>query len=49
MKKIKKYIQFIKENNMFQYNNMIDYTLLEESATDQDIIELCTISKNKCL
>lgn len=41
MKKIKKYIQFIKENNMFQYNNMIDYTLLEESATDDDIIELC--------
>ena len=41
MKKIKNYIQFIKENNMFQYNNMIDYTLLEESATDQDIIELC--------
>lgn len=26
---------------MFQYNNMIDYTLLEESATDADIIELC--------
>ena len=26
---------------MFQYNDMIDYTLLEESATDQDIIELC--------
>ena len=41
MKKIKKYIQFIKENTMFQYNDMIDYTLLEESATDQDIIELC--------
>lgn len=41
MKKIKKYIQFIKENKMFQYNDMIDYTLLEESATDQDIIELC--------
>ncbi len=41
MKKIKKYIQFIKESTMFQYNNMIDYTLLEESATDQDIIELC--------
>ena len=41
MKKIKNYIQFIKENTMFQYNYMIDYTLLEESATDQDIIELC--------
>lgn len=41
MKKIKNYIQFIKENSMFQYNNMIDYTLLEESATDSDIIELC--------
>ncbi len=41
MKKIKKYIQFIKESTMFQYNNMVDYTLLEESATDQDIIELC--------
>ena len=41
MKKIKNYIQFIKENTTFQYNNMIDYTLLEESATDQDIIELC--------
>ena len=41
MKKIKNYIQFIKENTTFQYNDMIDYTLLEESATDQDIIELC--------
>ena len=41
MKKIKNYIQFIKESTMFQYNDMIDYTLLEESATDQDIIELC--------
>ena len=41
MKKIKNYIQFIKENTMFQYNNMIDYTLLEESATDQEIIDLC--------
>lgn len=50
MKKIKNYIQFIKENTMFHclkelklkmYNDMIDYTLLEESATDQDIIELC--------
>ena len=41
MKKIKNYIQFIKENTAFQYNNMIDYTLLEESATDQEIIDLC--------
>lgn len=41
MRKIKNYTQFIKENNMFQYNDMIDYTLLEESATDADIIELC--------
>jgi len=41
MKKIKNYTQFIKENNMFQYNNMIDYTLLEDSATDADIINLC--------
>lgn len=41
MKKIKNYIQFIKENNMFQYNDMIDYTLLEESATNEDIINLC--------
>lgn len=41
MKKIKNYTQFLKENTMFQYNNMIDYTLLEESATDQEIIELC--------
>lgn len=28
-------------NKPFQYNDMIDYTLLEESATDQDIIDLC--------
>jgi deoxyribose-phosphate aldolase len=41
MKKIKNYIQFIKENTMFQYNDMIDYTLLEDSATDQEIIDLC--------
>ena len=31
MKKIKNYIQFIKENTMFQYNDMIDYTLLEDN------------------
>jgi len=41
MSKIKKYIQFIKENNMFQYNNVIDYTLLEYTTTDDDIIDLC--------
>jgi DNA-binding ferritin-like protein (Dps family) len=41
MSKIKKYIQFIKENNMFQYNDVIDYTLLEYTTTDDDIIDLC--------
>lgn len=41
MDKIKKYIQFIKENNMFQYNDVIDYTLLEYTTTDDDIIDLC--------
>ena len=44
--KIKKYIQFIKENNTFKYNNIIDYTLLEESSTDSDIIELCKKADN---
>ena len=29
------------ESEKFRYNNMIDYTLLEESATNEDIIELC--------
>lgn len=42
MKKLKTYDQFIGENNQyFQYNNMIDYTLLEDSSTDEDIINLC--------
>ena len=31
----------LKELKLKMYNDMIDYTLLEESATDQDIIELC--------
>ena len=45
MKKIKSYLQFIKEelvtDNLSEINSIIDYTLLEESATESDIIELC--------
>lgn len=39
--KIKGYLQFITERNHFQFNGIIDYTLLEESATREEIIELC--------
>jgi deoxyribose-phosphate aldolase len=39
--KIKRYLQFIKENYDFEYNNIIDYTLLEDSSTNEDIINLC--------
>lgn len=43
MKKIKNFIQFIKEDiEYFRYNNMIDYTLLDESSTEDDIINLCS-------
>lgn len=38
---IKNWEKFNESNEYFQYNNMIDYTLLEESATDKDIIDLC--------
>lgn len=48
MKKIKTYIQFIKESDEFEVkrdmveiNSIVDYTLLEESATEDDILELC--------
>ena len=41
MKKIKSYKQFIKESESFDYNDMIDYTLLEDSSTEEDLKELC--------
>jgi deoxyribose-phosphate aldolase len=41
MKNIKSYTQFIKESISGNFNNIIDYTLLEESATNEDILELC--------
>lgn len=43
---IKKYLEFIKENisgqKLTDINSMIDYTLLEESSTEEEIIELCS-------
>lgn len=50
MNKLKTYTQFINELNMFawdnfEYNPMIDYTLLDNSASDQDIIDLCEKAK----
>lgn len=46
MKKIKSYQQFIKESNSyFEYNNIIDYTLLEDNSTDEDIKDLCEKAK----
>jgi len=45
MKKILKFNQFIKEDKgseeIFKYNHMIDYTLLDNNVSDQDIIDLC--------
>ena len=43
MKNYKKFINSINENvnNMDKYNPMIDYTLLDNDASDEDIIELC--------
>jgi deoxyribose-phosphate aldolase len=45
MKKLKNYLEFIKEElvdqKMVEINSMIDYTLLEESASVEDIKELC--------
>lgn len=43
MKLLKKYKQFIKENinNYFENNDKIDYTLLENTSTVEDITELC--------
>jgi deoxyribose-phosphate aldolase len=47
---IKRYLEFIKEDintpepntkKLSEINSMIDYTLLEEGATDEEIIELC--------
>lgn len=45
MRKIKSYLQFIKESTDFNYNYMIDYTLLEDDSTDKDIIDLCEKAK----
>lgn len=43
--KLKKYIQFINEGIVTlpieKYNKMIDYTLLDNNASDEDIISLC--------
>ena len=43
MRILKKFRMFVENNNdnIFQYNNMIDYTLLDNNASDEDIIELC--------
>lgn len=44
---IKKYDDFLNEmyiegdNEMSKYNKMIDYTLLDNNATEEDIIDLC--------
>lgn len=49
MRKLKSFNQFIKENvqevGTFEYNRMIDYTLLDNSASDEDIVELCEKAK----
>ena len=49
MKTLKKYTDFLLENNLetgnFEYNDMIDYTLLDNKASDDDIIELCEKAK----
>lgn len=45
MRKIKSYQQFIKESESFDYNYMIDYTLLEDGSTEEDIKELCEKAK----
>ena len=47
MKILKKYENFILENtqNYFQYNDVIDYTLLDNNASDDDIINLCEKAK----
>lgn len=45
MRKIKSYLQFIKESESFDYNNMIDYTLLEDNSTEEDIKDLCEKAK----
>lgn len=46
---IKNYIQFIKESkindNIKEYNSMIDYTLLEPNATEEDILNLTEKSR----
>jgi deoxyribose-phosphate aldolase len=41
LKNFKMYVENNDNINLFQYNNMIDYTLLDKNATDNDIIELC--------
>lgn len=56
MKKLKKYNDFLNEQDnwatelpknvgLFQYNDAIDYTLLDNSASDDAIIELCNKAK----
>jgi deoxyribose-phosphate aldolase len=46
MKKMMSFNQFIKESNKsFQYNEFIDYTLLDNNASDDDIKELCEKAK----
>jgi len=49
--KLKKYNQFINEawvdgvSDMAKYNKMIDYTLLDNNATTEDIISLCEAAR----
>lgn len=47
MEKLFNYGQFITERytTNFEFNNMIDYTLLDDNASDEDIIELCEKAK----
>tara|TARA_R110000772_G_scaffold5691_2_gene20345 strand:+ start:4999 stop:5757 length:759 start_codon:yes stop_codon:yes gene_type:complete len=43
MDKLQNYKQFNESNNIgkFEYNDMIDYTLLDNNASDQEIRDLC--------
>lgn len=46
MKRLLKFSQFLNESSQpFKYNGMIDYTLLDNGASDQDIIDLCSKAK----
>ena len=44
---MKNFNNFLNEqtNETFQYNDVIDYTLLDNDASDDDIIELCVKAK----